>query len=1309
MDKITIVNYLFFTKNMFELPYNNCIISNYSEIENLLKISGISKQITKFFYFNRKDIHLILYNEDKIIATDKPNGLSYFFYLSLLLNEELDLINYFYNYYLINDLEAINKSNNFLIRLITSKIILELINNFKGLNNSESEKYNEKIEKITKDNEDYIKNNVINFQEFILNYNYDNVINKKIDNIYIDIINELIKKRKFEEYDYICDIVKLLDLENIDITKTMYMELSLVLDSNESYITDYIITEVEDLRNKKKINFYYILFKYILKNSIYIYNINMLLNTRKNLIKIIKTKLNELSSFNYDNDDLRKRKEYLLKEIIDSDYYYNKYHNKVLIYNKSKNNEIHLNENNIKDNNETININYSKDLEERLSIINYFYSIDNKDNDNLEKFKSWDNLEKMIKEKKIEDMQKKDKEKLYNYCNDSNKELFVKIFNEDIYTYILKEKEKEINNNKIKEILAYYKYYFPESKKNEIREIEEIIENNLDIPENYLNIHDKSKQMNIMIPFITHLLEQENKSHSEKDINDFVEKLEIAKNQLKSNKFTKMKKDKKNILIILIENYKEIALSIFSQGEIDAFMIGIKAQKETKKNEEDLKISDIDDYQSNMDKKMPYDDINNNNDKLNKQNIQERQNINPSIESQSSANPMVNKNWSITMNYQINSVDIKSDIKSENKSDIMNKNNSIKQSKTIYKDVELVMTEPKSIVLRVKKKETEKLDVFYENLNCLDNKKNPLSLTYEHIIEIKQKLSEQKEKTDEQKQKLIQNFISFVEFLNEIKSRIKDEHTNNFDLKLEIEFEKNSKDKDNISAIYIFYLPNTNKKEEKLKFKENNILKYKTNSETQAFQYLIEEINDEKYAKRTEIIPIETESSNNQEKNNIKLLDDTLSEDLGASENDQCDKIKVIKFLKIIGEHEGKKDKCSAEFIKELSNGFFLSAGTDSKIIVYNEDFHLHDEIITIKDWTYSICERLIFKKNNNEIKFLGCSNKEIFLAEITNEKKFTKCQIYEVPETTCTNCVEMKSNDFIIVGLNGGYYCTDLFKQGKTKPQTDVITDKTYRGAIKIGKDLVALTSNSVAVNGEDSLIIYECPKETKEEKDKKNKDKIIELYKNEYSFTFNNNGLALISHKENKKVNIINEQKVDENEYYKDQILLCACKKYLSHQKNGILLVNIHNIHGKDSQKVKQPFYDTGEFEVYCFCPLNMEDIKLTINIDVEIYTTEFFLVGGFDNDKGEGKIKLYKMVYNEDPTEAKIEFLQDIEFKKTKEFSGFKGAISSIIQSKKHGNILASCYDGKVYLLSRPNLQYYLEEKQKEKESKKKMIIS
>ena len=41
----------------------------------------------------------------------------------------------------------------------------------------------------------------------------------------------------------------------------------------------------------------------------------------------------------------------------------------------------------------------------------------------------------------------------------------------------------------------------------------------------------------------------------------------------------------------------------------------------------------------------------------------------------------------------------------------------------------------------------------------------------------------------------------------------------------------------------------------------------------------------------------------------------------------------------------------------------------------------------------------------------------------------------------------------------------------------------------------------------------------------------------------------------------------------------------------------------------------------------------------------------------------------------------------------FKGFNGPVTSIIQSNTTGNILVTCNDGKVYLLTPPNLDYYL----------------
>ena len=161
------------------------------------------------------------------------------------------------------------------------------------------------------------------------------------------------------------------------------------------------------------------------------------------------------------------------------------------------------------------------------------------------------------------------------------------------------------------------------------------------------------------------------------------------------------------------------------------------------------------------------------------------------------------------------------------------------------------------------------------------------------------------------------------------------------------------------------------------------------------------------------------------------------------------------------------------------------------------------------------------------------------------------------------------------------------------------------------------------------------------------------------------------------------------------KNRILLCACKKYIDDQKNGIYLANPQL---EDKQGINNPFYDTGNFEVFCFCPIlivNPDNFILEKRKKKKIIDTDYFFVGGFNLDKGEGEIKLFKVIYSEKASDNKIEFVQDIEFERNKEFTGFEGAISSIIQAKIEidGNILISCNNGKVYLLTMPNLDYYL----------------
>ena len=198
---------------------------------------------------------------------------------------------------------------------------------------------------------------------------------------------------------------------------------------------------------------------------------------------------------------------------------------------------------------------------------------------------------------------------------------------------------------------------------------------------------------------------------------------------------------------------------------------------------------------------------------------------------------------------------------------------------------------------------------------------------------------------------------------------------------------------------------------------------------------------------------------------------------------------------------------------------------------------------------------------------------------------------------------------------------------------------------------------------NGKDRLIIY---------------DTILNniLYELEgYSFSLSQNSLLLI--KNNKSLN-------------KDKIFICACKKYSSYQKNGILLVIITG--NEDKKSFYDEFYETGNFEPYCFSQIILVNKSYDKNAS-KIYYTNYFFVGGFDKEMGIGMIKLYK-IHLEKPTyNTTMTFIQDLIIDKEKNFGGFNGAITSIIQTNDTGNSLISCSDGNIYLFSPVNINYFL----------------
>ena len=259
------------------------------------------------------------------------------------------------------------------------------------------------------------------------------------------------------------------------------------------------------------------------------------------------------------------------------------------------------------------------------------------------------------------------------------------------------------------------------------------------------------------------------------------------------------------------------------------------------------------------------------------------------------------------------------------------------------------------------------------------------------------------------------------------------------------------------------------------------------------------------------------------------------------------------------------------------------------------------------------------------------------------------------------------KTNDCIIVNEKGIIQKSDLFNK-ITQMKAFEIINKNFVGGIQISENIFAFTSNKTLSNGEDKIIIYNSLSKKYTDIDN-------------YSFVLSKNNLCLIS-----------KEKDNNNKF-----LLCACKKYNKSQKNGILLVKIEI---NNYNEISSIFYDTKDFEVYCFCQIcrfenpNIEIMILMDNkYNNKMIGTEYFLVGGFNSIKKQGVIKLYKIYFNNDNFElTKIEYIQDIEIKQN---NIFKGAITCIIQSNYTGNILITCSDGKVCKFSSPNMKKYLNE--------------
>ena len=307
--------FLFFINIFSNQPFLN-LLSNYKEIEEILELLDY-KQITKFLYFNRNEIEQILYKEEKIIEikSNENNDIAFYFYLYLIIKNNNSLVNYYYSFELIDEINKINY-NNIFIKIIIYKIIIELINNYKNnddYDNSEDEKLNNIIE----NNNKIINENINDIKQLGLKWTLKDINFKNLEEIYIEIIIALIQSKNFGDNNFTYDMLNKLEIEKINLTETMKKHIFNLLDNND----DYKISQFNDIFNNSKLTFLFILFKYILKEQILLFQNAFLMKIRTFILNTIKRDKNFFENYEKSEDNIKNKLKCVLEFILEYDYY----------------------------------------------------------------------------------------------------------------------------------------------------------------------------------------------------------------------------------------------------------------------------------------------------------------------------------------------------------------------------------------------------------------------------------------------------------------------------------------------------------------------------------------------------------------------------------------------------------------------------------------------------------------------------------------------------------------------------------------------------------------------------------------------------------------------------------------------------------------------------------------------------------------------------------------------------------------------------------------------------------------------------
>ena len=819
----------------------------------------------------------------------------------------------------------------------------------------------------------------------------------------------------------------------------------------------------------------------------------------------------------------------------------------------------------------------------------------------------------------------------------------------------------------LNEVLKYYEECLFETKIEDIKIIKDIIKNkkiDYEKYEKYLEDYDKAKKINERIPIINYIYKLENNGNlrNEQNFQKAILKLNNLEKMIKNRK---IEKEYGEILANYIkdENNNKILSKILNENEYDYYINYIKESiNNNNKNKKEIMINEIENKK-------------NENHLLKNNNVINNIVFNKPFKTEEEV-----KSRRFETNMNSNIPEIAMIEKEENLDAVEPAINDKKENFIFY------ILNKSSIIFHTNFKGKEPY-IIYDEISYGDYN---IKIDYSKLLSSKYDCEHSQSKNGSS-----ENYLKFFNFLNEVEERINNEFLLNYNLKIKLDIRKedydnNTDSTDNISCIYTFYDPINNSP---YTYRDENILTNGTNSLNQGFEHMLFNLNSELY-KNLEYqefdIKYKLESTNNKRQNQENRLSNTeekrKEKDLILSNEEKSTSIQtyffepellktadedlILEFKKII-----ERNQNSAEIIYETQNGNYICVFNNNSLIILDNKFCKIIQIKDLNDCAFNICEKNCLNKktiDKDKIELLCCTNQDLTLLSVDLNNINYNIKTFEIQNRTNLICIEMRENNYVISGIGGTYYYPGLFNKDNEVNQT-IITEKTYRSGIKINDNIIALASNGLLPRGENKLIFYNI------------KSKKISREIEGYSITITSNCLALMPREETNS---------------KNKILLCACKKYKENEKNGILLVNPQL---QDNRRVKNEFYDTGDFEVYCFCPILLIENKNKYfdNIDekyrknIKIEDSEYFLAGGFDTEKREGLIKLYKVIYSKEAFETRIQYIQDIyiDIVDNQKNEYFDGPISCIFQSKITGNILVSCYNGIVYLFTPPNINYYI----------------